>query len=243
LTRIAGKDHDPSPDYLKEVFVNGSNSSRWAPISGIAFVAAYIVAMIVAKTPDSSDPADAIAAYYPDSKSHRVWMIVAAYILIGAGMLFLWFLSDLRSRLRAAEGDHGTLSTLAFGAGVVFVGLLSIGALALAAVPASISFAENRVPVGTDTIEIANSLGYGAILVGGMLSAAVMIFTVSVLTLRTGALPKWSAWVGFLAAIALLFAVIWIPQVALLIWTLCVSGAMLARPAVTTQAAYPAPTA
>jgi hypothetical protein len=70
-----------------------------------------------------------------------------------------------------------------------------------------------------------------------------MIFAVSILTLRTGALPRWSAWVGFLAAIALLFAVIWIPQLALLIWALCVSGAMLARPAATTQAAYPTPTA
>jgi hypothetical protein len=223
--------------------MNRSGWSRWAPISGIAFVAAYVVGMILAKTPDSSDPAEAIAAYYPDSKSHRVQMIVAAYTLIAAGLLFLWFLSCLRSRLRAAEGDPGTLSTLAFGTGVVFVGLLSVGALALAAVPASISFGENKAPIGADTVQTAQSLGWGAILVGGMLSAAVMIFTSSILTLRTGALPKWSAWVGFLAAIALLFAVIWIPQIALLIWALSVSGAMLARPAVTTQAGYPAPTA
>jgi hypothetical protein len=170
-------------------------------------------------------------------------MIVAAYILIAAGLVFLWFLSCLRSRLRAAEGDVGTLSTLTFAAGVVFVGLLAVGALALAAVPASISFAENRVPTGADTVQTAQSLGWGAILVGGMLSAAVMIFTTSILTLRTGALPKWSAWVGFLAAIALLFAVIWIPQIALLIWALCISGAMLARPAVTAQPVYPTPTA
>jgi hypothetical protein len=222
--------------------MNGSTWSRWAPIAGIAFVVLYVFAMFAAKTPDSSDPADTIAAYYPDSKSHRVWMIAAAYILIAAAMLFLWFLSGLRSRLRAAEGTDGTLSTLAFAAGVLFVGLVSVGGLALASVPASISFAENKVPVSADTIEILMSLGYGAILVGGMLSAAVMIFTISVLTLRTGVLPKWSAWVGFLAAIALLFAVIWIPQIALLIWTLCVSGAMLARPAAATQA-VPSPTA
>jgi hypothetical protein len=222
--------------------MNGSTWSRWAPISGIAFVVVYIVAMFVAKAPDSSDPAETIAAYYTDSKSHRVSMIVAAYVLIGAAMLFLWFLSGLRSRLRAAEGSDSTLSTFAFAAGVIFVGLISVGGLALASVPASISFAENRVPVGADTIEIFMSLGYGAILVGGMLSAAVMIFAISVLTLRTGALPRWSAYVGFLSAIALLFAVIWIPQIALLIWTLCVSGAMLARPAEATQA-VPTPTA
>jgi len=222
--------------------MNGSTWSRWAPMSGIAFVVLYVFATFAAKTPDSSDPADAIAAYYADSKSHRVWMIIATYVLILGAMLFLWFLSGVRSRLRAAEGEDGTLSTLAFGAGVVFVGLLSVGALALASVPASISFAENKVPTGADTVQFADSLGYGAILVGAMLSAAVMIFTISIITLRTGALPKWSAWVGILAAIALLFAVIWIPQIALLIWTLCVSIAMLVRPAEATQA-VPTPTA
>jgi hypothetical protein len=222
--------------------MNGSGWSRWAPLSGIAFVVAYVVGMILVRTPDSNDPAETIAAYYAASKSHRVEMIVSAYILIAAGLLFLWFLSSLRSRLRAAEGGEGTLSTLVFGAGVVFVGMLSVGAVALAAVPGAISFGENGDIFGADAVQTAQSLGWGAILIGGMLSAAVMIFAASILTLRTGALPKWSAWVGILAAIALLFALVWIPQIALLIWALCVSGAMLARPAVTTQAAYPTPT-
>jgi hypothetical protein len=221
--------------------MNASGLSRWAPLSGIAFVVAYVVGMILVRTPDSSDPAATIAAYY-NQKSHRVDMLIAAYILVAAALLFLGFLTSLRSRLRAAEGGNGTLSALVFGAGVVFVGLLAIGALAMAAVPGSISFGENKSIYGADTIQMAQSLGWGVILIGGMLSAAVMIFTASILTLRTGALPAWSAWVGILAAIALLFAVIWIPQIALLIWALCVSGAMLARPAVTTQAAYPTPT-
>jgi hypothetical protein len=169
-------------------------------------------------------------------------MIIAAYLLVAAGMLFLLFLSGLRSRLRSAEGDPGTLSTFAFAAGVVFVSMLSIGVITLTAVPASISFAENGVATGADTIQIAQSLGWGAILVGGMLSAGVMVFTVSILILKTHVLPAWTAWLGFLAAIALLFAVIFIPQIALLIWALAVSGAMLARPAVTSQG-VPTPSA
>src|SRR5262245_46077298 len=170
-------------------------------------------------------------------------MLVAAYVLIAAALLFLGFLSCLRTRLRIAEGGAGTLSALAFGAGVVFVTLLSTGALALAAIPGSISFGENGDLFDAGTVQAVQSIGWGAILIGGMLAAAAMIFTASILTLRTGALPKWSAWVGVLAAIALLFAVIWIPQVALLIWAVCISGAMLARPAVTTEAVYPTPTA
>src|SRR5207247_9014289 len=85
--------------------MTGTAWSGWAPISGIAFVAMYVVGMIVSRTPDSSDPAQTIAAYYPDSKSHRVSMIVAMYVLIGAAMLFLWLLSGPRTRLRTAQGN------------------------------------------------------------------------------------------------------------------------------------------
>ena len=69
--------------------MNGSTWSRWAPISGIAFVVLYIVAMFVAKSPDSSDPTRTITSYYTNSKNHRVSMITAAYILITTTMLFL----------------------------------------------------------------------------------------------------------------------------------------------------------
>jgi len=224
-----------------EVWMNGSSWARWSPLSGIVFVAAYILGMVLTKAPDSSDPAETIAAYYPDHKGHRVQMIIAAYVLIGAALLFLWFVSGLRSRLRAAEGGTGTLSALAFAAGILFVGLLSVGALALAAPPSSMSFGQSSVSPGADVVVTVQSLGWEAILIGGMLAAAVMIFTTSILTLRTHLLPAWTAWVGFLAAIALLFAAVWIPQIALLIWMLVVSGAMLARPGAAMQAA-PAPT-
>src|SRR5438552_9815920 len=183
--------------------MNGSSWSRWAPLSGVAFVVMYVVGILLVRTPDSNDPAQTIAAYYADSKSHRVDTIIAAYILIAAGLLFLWFLSCLRSRLRPAEGDPGTLSTLMFGAGVLFVGLLSVGALGLAAVPGSITFGDNGNIFDAGTIQAAQRTGRGASLIGGMLAAAVTIFTASILTLRTAALPKWSAWVGILAAIAL----------------------------------------
>jgi hypothetical protein len=58
----------------------------------------------------------------------------------------------------------------------------------------------------------------------------VAIAASSLATLRTGALPAWTAWLGFVAAVVLLFAVVWLPQVALLIWVLAV-GLALRTPA------------
>jgi hypothetical protein len=157
-------------------------------------------------------------------------MIVSAYIFIAAGLLFLWFLAGLRGRLRAAEGGDGTCSALAFAAGIIFVGLLIAGALTLASVPAGISLGGADAPTNGETVNFIQSAGFGMILVGGMLSAAAMIAATSLLTMRTQVLPRWSAWLGFVAAFVLLFAVIWIPQVALLIWVIAISVVLLRSP-------------
>ena len=45
-----------------------------------------------------------------------------------------------------------------------------------------------------------------------------MIDAASVLILRTGVLPAWIAWLGFVAAVVLLIAFLVFPIVALLVW-------------------------
>jgi hypothetical protein len=118
-------------------------------------------------------------------------------------------------------------------AGAVFVGLVVAGAMTLAAVPASISFDSSAgagVPRSGDVVSIVQSAGYGMILVGGMLSAAATIGMASLLTLRTGALPRWTAWLGLVAAVVLLFAVVWVPQIALLVWVLAVCVVLFRAP-------------
>jgi hypothetical protein len=219
--------------------MNDSRSARWAPLTGIAFVVLYVVGILLTRIPDSNDPLEQISAYYGTDKGNRVQTIVAAYVLIAAGLLFLGFLSSLRSRLRTAEGEDGTLTSVAFAAGILFVGLFVAGVLAIAAVPGSISFGGAEAPSG-DVVNTFQSLGYGLILIGAMLSAAVMIFATSIVTLRTHVLPAWSAWLGFVAAIALLFAALWIPQIALLIWTLAVSGTMAVQRGGAPRVAYSA---
>ena len=41
--------------------------------------------------------------------------------------------------------------------------------------------------------------------------------------MRTGILPKWLGWLGFVAAVVLLFGVVFIPMIALPIWLLAAS--------------------
>ena len=54
-----------------------------------------------------------------------------------------------------------------------------------------------------------------------------MIDAASVLILRTGVLPAWIAWLGFVAAVVLLIAFLVFPIAALLVWVGVVSLALL----------------
>jgi hypothetical protein len=62
-----------------------------------------------------------------------------------------------------------------------------------------------------------------------MFSAIAMIDAASVLIVRTGVLPKWIGWFGFVAAVGLLFAGFFLPLVLLLLWVVFVSVTLLRR--------------
>jgi hypothetical protein len=200
-----------------------------APLAGIAFVVVYVVAWLISRSPDSDDPASTIAAYYTD-KSNRVLEIVSAYLFVAAAILFICFVAGLRGRLRPAEGGEATVTTVAYGGALVFAGLLVTGAMCLAAVPAGMGLGGIRAPEGGDVINFVQSAGYGMILVGGMIFAATTIVAISFVSLRTKALPQWSAWLGYVCAFVLLFSVVWLPQIALLVWVLAISIVLFMTP-------------
>ena len=207
--------------------------SRFAPFTGVLFVVLWVAATFVARIPNSGDGASAAAAYYTDS-NHRWMTVVSAYMFVIAALVFLCFLVSLRGRLFAAEGGDAPLTTLAFASGAVAVALMLAGTFAMAAVPAGIAFGSVDAPTDGNITLFTQQIGYGIVLVGAMFAAALTIFTTSIITRRTGALPAWTAWLGFVAAVVLLFAAMWIPQISLLIWSIAI-GVVLRKPAPATS--------
>ena len=113
---------------------------RWTALSGIVFVALMLVgASFVTDVPKADASASEIAGYLADSGNHTR-NIVGAYLWVLGGLAFLGFVAGLRGVLRRAEGDTGTLSSLVFGAGVVFTAVWSVSAVALAAVAYATEF-------------------------------------------------------------------------------------------------------
>jgi hypothetical protein len=207
-----------------EAVIRDSRWERWAPISGIVFVVLFVAGFFVLNLPDTDDPLPKIKAFYDDG-GNRAQMLVAAYLLVLSGVFFYWFLSSLRSRLLAAEGMPGRLTFIASAAGVGFITMLTVGAMCFVFIAGEITFGDVD-NISPELMRVLPDLGFPILLVGGMFSAIAMIDASSVLIVRTGVLPKWIGWFGFVAAVGLLFAGFFIPIVLLLLWVLFVSVAL-----------------
>jgi len=201
---------------------------RWAPLGGIIFVVLMVIgAGLLGDHPDPDAPDQEIADYLGDSGNHTR-NIIGAYVWVLAGVGLLWFLTHLRGVLRSAEGGAGTLSNLGFGAGLIFTALLMASSAAIAAVAGAIEF-RDAPDIDPDFVRVLPQMGYAMLLLGGGFTAIVLVLTTSVISLQTGVFPQWLAWLGVLAAIILLFAIIFLPMIALLIWVLAMSVVLLMR--------------
>ncbi len=201
-------------------------SGRLAALSGVAFVVLFVTGMAMFDLPGHDDLDQALNSFYADA-GNRTRVIVGAYLLGGAGLLFLWFAYYLRGRLQIAEREAGGLSGLGFASAVVFVMLLfSVGATQGPTYAASINFYDEPQ---AELSRIIPHQAYGA-LAYGFLAAALCVATTSLTIRATGVFPRWLAWVGFVAAVLLLPGLLFVPifmsAIALLAWVLAVSFAL-----------------
>ena len=211
---------------------------RWAALSGIVFVVLMLTgAYFVIDVPAPDASTQEIAGYLADSGNHTR-NIVGAYLWVLGGLAFLGFVAGLRAVLRRAEGDPGTLSSLVFGAGVVFTAVWSVSAVALAAVAYSVGLA--GAPVSDpDLVRILPQLGSLLLLLGGGFAGILLVLATSMLILRTRVLQRWLAWFGILVAIALVFDVTYVNILPLVAWVLFTSITLLMRQDETATAAAP----
>jgi hypothetical protein len=205
-----------------------SQIERWAPIAGILFVVLMVVgSMLVGDVPNADASRQEIAAYFGDGDTHTR-NIIGAYLWVLGALAFLWFLTRLRSDLRRAEGGTGALSSLAFGAGVAFAAVWLVSAVAYAWVPYAIELRDAPV-TDPELVTMLPSLGRLLLLLGGGFTAILVVLAAAGATLRTRVYPRWLGWLGVVAAIVLLFDVIYATIFPFWIWVFAASIVMLRR--------------
>ncbi|MET0939329.1 MAG: hypothetical protein ABWY51_08925 [Gaiellaceae bacterium] len=206
---------------------------RLGALAGLAFTFLFFMGTATLNIPHGASDAK-LLAWWADS-GNQTTAIVSMYLFIVAGLCFLLFLTKLRSRLLAAEGGTGELTSLVVASGAVFVAMLLVAAASRGVIGFAVkSPGDSESLPGADTLRYLPQTGYAALGIGGLLAATVAMATTSWLIVRTAVFGRWLAWLGaatalvIVVAAAALVGMLAIP--AMLIWVLAVSVAMWRAP-------------
>jgi hypothetical protein len=199
--------------------------ARHAPLTGVGAVLLVLMGALMmvlgADEPgDDATPQEVLAFF----KNDDGWIFGATF-LAGLGLLlFIWFLSSLRSRLLAAEGGTGRLATIAFGGGVATAILL------FAAIGPLVSGA-GAVQGADISPEAAQALWHGGdgYFPAAFLCASLPLFATAIVVLRTRTLPRWLGWASAVLGILMLIPFVnwllfgfvfplWVIVMSLLLW-------------------------
>jgi Na+-transporting methylmalonyl-CoA/oxaloacetate decarboxylase gamma subunit len=193
-----------------------STISKWfPPFTGVIFVALVVAILIlIGMGQDATEKtAQEIVNHYQDNNTKES----IGSILIGfASVFILYFGGWLRRMLRDAEGPDGILSTVVFGAAVVFSAGAAIGGsihLALA------DLADDIDPIALQAI---NGIDFDLFFFfpDGL---GTMILATGISAVRHGSLPRWLAWVSVVVGVLFFSPVFWVDFVAAPLWILIVS--------------------
>ena len=209
--------------------------ARWWPLTGLAFVGLWIGTLAVMGNDVQDSDSDAkILAYYAKS-GNRDRHVAAFFMILAATLFFVWFLAKLRERLMRAEGGAGTLTALAYGAGIASAALWIVADAFFASV--SLTRGDtSKFQLDPNTYRIFSDTGYG-IWFSGTTIAALTVAATAVVSLRTGMLPKWLAWLSFPVALTMLVAFFFIPFLIMLGWILVIGVTFMVRKEATAGAA------
>lgn len=198
-------------------------STRTAAIAGIAFALLY-GAGIFMTAGQNIFLDDADAEVLADWENANTGLTIAgAYLFTVSVLAFTIFLLHLRARC-VAHGRAPELAQAGVLLGVVALVVMAIGFQGDVSLWVASTFNGEFDPTA-DTIRAMASLAFSVVVVVG---APIMALAVGLLSweMRT-ALAPWVGWLGLICALALLFAVFRFPLMALPIWTIATSIALL----------------
>jgi len=198
---------------------------RSAAIAGIVFALLLLTAVALIRYGiGSADP----SAIETDPQRQDL-VRLGLHIVPFAGIAFLWFIGVVRDQL--GEVEDRLFSTVFLGSGVLFVGLLFQGAITTSSLITMVARQEPDVGLWLFGRDSAQTL----ISVYALRMAAVFVLSVSTVGIRTAAVPRWIAYLGYATALVLLVAAgehKWV-QLIFPVWVLLLSVViLLTRPRV-----------
>lgn len=174
-------------------------AERHAPLAGIAAVVLWLASLLIVEgltnPPSENATGERALAYFNEEE---VAIFVSSFLFALGSLLFLWFVGSLRAALVAAEGGVARVSNIAFAAGVGF-SLLTL----LFALPPSVGAFSNETlgPSAAEALWYLDDVFF----VAAQFAAIPLLVASALVALRTGAFPRWLAWLSLVVAAVLLF--------------------------------------
>jgi hypothetical protein len=191
---------------------------RAAAIAGILFSVLLLISLVLIRISVPSDPQDAGTWLSGDWKTVNL----ALNLLPFAGIAFLWFIGVVRDRLGSSEDR--LFATVFLGSGLLFLAMLFSSA-AVAGAIISVYGASPKMLISSGIYTFGRTLTYEIMTVYTMKMAGVFMLSTCTLSLRTGIIPRWMAYLGMVLALILLLTInlfYWAPLVFPL-WILLIS--------------------
>ena len=201
--------------------------ARVTAISGIVFVVLFAAGVVaIGEAFGSFGDSDAtFVEYYRDDHPLDV---LGAYLITLAGVAFLRFVVGVCGDA-TADRETRTAAIMAVLSGAVFVALLAAAVAAAATIPASRLYGEifsDEGQIATD-VSTLPQLGFVFLYLPGAIFASASVASMALVMRRESVLPAWVARFGFVTAVLLLASFFFMPLVALPLWVLAASVAML----------------
>jgi hypothetical protein len=172
--------------------VDDSKWERAANWGGILFVVLVAVAAFIPGSPPKpSDGVGKIVKYFADHHDAVQW---AGYIGALAVIPLLWWLGSVWRLMRINEGGSPRLTVSAFAGAVFAAAMATIGGVAVGAVALERNF------IGAQGLKFFYVLT-GALTSATLIGIVVFVGSVSVVVLRTNALPRLLGWFGALVSL------------------------------------------
>jgi hypothetical protein len=197
-----------------------------AAIAGVVYAVLAIVALgLLIQFPELTQSDAEISAWFDDGE-HRATLLLGLNLAAVSSIAFLWFVAVIRRRL--GDREDRFFSTVFLGSAIVYVGIWLAAAAILAAGAVAYQLFD-AAAIGQDTATLAGGFAGALLLVAGPRIQAVFVFTTSTLILRSGVLPRWLAFFGYVVGV-FLFAVPLVTQplgIGFPFWVLVVSITIL----------------
>jgi hypothetical protein len=169
---------------------------RSAAIAGIVFGVLLLASLTMTGIALSEDSLQSLES----DAQRRTLIRLSLHLVPFAGIAFLWFIGVIREQLGSVEDR--LFSTVFLGSGLLFLAMLFVGAVTTTSMMEMLAGAN----VNPDVWAFGRGSTQTLISVYAMRMAAVFTLSVSTVGLRTAAVPRWVAVLGYLVALVLLLA-------------------------------------